>query len=58
MDDIKQGSIDIAGQTIDLEDIQDAYDEDLDKQRIRAETPQQAGPAVPGPTVGMPGLGI
>lgn len=30
MDDIKEGSIDIADQTIDLEEIDDAYDEDLD----------------------------
>jgi hypothetical protein len=31
MDDIKEGSIDLADSTIDLEDIEDAYDEDLDK---------------------------
>lgn len=31
MDDIKEGSIDLAEQTIDLEDIETAYDEDLDK---------------------------
>lgn len=31
MDDIKEGSIDLADQTIDLSDIQDAYDEDLDE---------------------------
>lgn len=30
MDDIKQGSIELADQTIDLSEIQDAYDEDLD----------------------------
>jgi hypothetical protein len=43
MDDIKEGSIDIAGQTIDLADIQDAYDEDLDKQNIQGENEQQRG---------------
>lgn len=32
MDDIKEGSIDLAEQTIDLEDIESAYDEDLDKE--------------------------
>lgn len=32
MDDIKEGSIDLAEQTIDLEDIDNAYDEDLDKE--------------------------
>jgi hypothetical protein len=31
MDEIKEGSIDLAEQTIDLEDIESAYDEDLDK---------------------------
>jgi hypothetical protein len=41
MDDIKEGSIDIAGQTMDLADIQDAYDEDLDKQNIQGENEQQ-----------------
>lgn len=30
MDDIKEGSIDLADSTIDLSDIEDAYDEDLD----------------------------
>jgi hypothetical protein len=30
MDDIKEGSIDLAGQTIDLSEIEDAYNEDLD----------------------------
>jgi hypothetical protein len=34
MDDIKQGSIDLADQTIDLEDIDEAYDEDLDKEGL------------------------
>lgn len=34
MDDIKQGSIDLADQTIDLEDIDEAYNEDLDKEGI------------------------
>lgn len=32
MDNIKEGSIDLADSTIDLSDIEDAYDEDLDKQ--------------------------
>lgn len=30
MDDIKEGSIDLADQTIDLSEIEDAYDDDLD----------------------------
>jgi hypothetical protein len=34
MNDIKEGSIDLAGQTIDLSDIEEAYDEDLDKMNM------------------------
>jgi len=32
MDDIKEGSVDLAGSTVDLEELDDAYDEDLDKE--------------------------
>jgi hypothetical protein len=32
MDDIKEGSIDLAGQTIDLQDLADSYDDDLQKE--------------------------
>ena len=31
LDDIKEGSIDLAGDTIDLQEIDDAYDKDLEK---------------------------
>lgn len=31
LDDIKEGSVDLAGKTIDLEELDDSYDEDLDK---------------------------
>jgi hypothetical protein len=31
LDDIKEGSIDLAGQNIDLEELDNSYDEDLDK---------------------------
>jgi len=31
MNDIKEGSIELADQTIDLSDLEDAYDEDLDQ---------------------------
>ena len=37
MDDIKEGSIDLADQTIDLEDLDSAYDEDLDKEGMQQE---------------------
>lgn len=41
MDDIKEGSIDMADQTIDLEEIDDAYDEDLDKDDNLDDTNQE-----------------
>lgn len=41
MDDIKEGSIDLAGSTIDLEEIDDAYDEDLDKQGTEQESTEE-----------------
>jgi hypothetical protein len=43
LDDIKEGSIDLAGQTIDLEELDDSYDEDLDKDNGEGEeeNPQQ-----------------
>lgn len=34
MDDIKEGSIDLAGSTIDLEELDGAYSEDLDKEGL------------------------
>lgn len=59
MDEIKEGSIDLADQRIDLSDIQDAYDQDLDEAGTKPE--DQEGPdqmadqvqpqlALPGPT--------
>jgi len=44
MDDIKEGSIDLADATIDLKDIDEAYDEDLDKEGLDQEA--QAAPAM------------
>lgn len=41
MDDIKEGSIDIADSQIDLADLDDAYDEDLDKQTTDENTDQE-----------------
>lgn len=32
MNDIREGSIDLAGQTLDLDELDDAYDDDLDKE--------------------------
>lgn len=52
MDDIKEGSIDLADREIDLADLEDAYDEDLDKQTTEEDTEQaqsenQAGMSTP-----------
>jgi hypothetical protein len=41
MDDIKEGSIDLADATIDLSDLEDAYDEDLDSDMNEEGTAQQ-----------------
>ena len=32
MDDIREGSIDLAGQNIDLNELDDSYEDDLDKE--------------------------
>jgi hypothetical protein len=65
MDDIKEGSIDLADQSIDLSEIEDAYDEDLDDSTkedagsdTQAEENQPLGGApgemaAPGPEMGM-----
>ena len=47
LDDIKEGSIDLAGQTIDLEELDNSYDEDLDKDdgKDTEEQGQEAGGA-------------
>jgi hypothetical protein len=58
MNEIREGSIDLADQTIDLQDLDDAYEQDLDKeaeQEDMSETTMGAAPA-PGPMPGaMPG---
>ena len=36
MNDIREGSVDIAEQTIDLEDLDDAYQKDYDKKELRS----------------------
>jgi hypothetical protein len=40
MDDIKEGSIDLADQSIDLEEIDSAYDDDLDKAETKQDDEQ------------------
>jgi hypothetical protein len=56
MDDIKQGSIDLADQTIDLDELNDSYDEDLDTEdedgeAPDADMPMDASLAPPAPTM-------
>jgi hypothetical protein len=65
MDDIKEGSIDLAEQTIDLDDIEDAYNEDLDKEETKQDEGQTSptnigglGPAPTGPNALGPPPGI
>jgi len=43
MDDIKEGSVDLAGSTVDLEELDDAYDEDLDKEGAEKDDNQEPG---------------
>lgn len=61
MNEIKEGSIDLADQTIDLDDIENAYEDDLDKENTQQEgqAPQdqqdQAGDMTGGMPQGAPG---
>ena len=50
MDDIKEGSIDLAGQQIDLQELEDAYAEDLDKEDSGEEQDQQEDMAAGAPS--------
>jgi hypothetical protein len=51
MDDIKEGSIDLQGSTIDLNELDDAYAEDLDKESVQN---TDAGQAAPGADQAIP----
>lgn len=42
MNEIKEGSIDLADKAIDLEEIDQAYEEDLDKENVADDTQQQS----------------
>ena len=58
MNDIREGSIDLAGQTVDLTELDDAYDEDLDKEGNETEE-QASGEMSTGPVgVGQAGPGM
>lgn len=72
MNDIREGSIDLADQTIDLEDLDDAYAKDYDTESMKDEDKEQQGqqgqsadmgfgaPLSPPAGLGapMPGLGL
>jgi hypothetical protein len=60
LDDIKEGSVDLAGKTIDLDELDDSYDKDLDKDGTTQQEenqmqpngmPPQTGPAAPMPAM-------
>jgi hypothetical protein len=54
MDDIKEGSIDLAGQKIDLSEIEDSYDKDLDKDGMNTEDEEdQSKGQLAAPTAGI-----
>jgi len=59
MDDIKEGTIDLAGQSIDLSEIEDAYDEDLDdiEQEESADESMEQGESM-GMSQPMPGVQV
>ena len=54
MDDIREGSIDLAGQTIDLDELDSAYDDDLQKEDTEGGEDQSQGQQMP-PDMGMGG---
>jgi hypothetical protein len=57
MTDIKEGSVEVASQTIDLEDLEKAYEQDYDTENLKD---QEAPGGMPGGPMGgppLPGLG-
>jgi hypothetical protein len=54
MNDIREGSIDLAGQTLDLDELDNSYDEDLDKEGTDTDEEQQ-GQDMAGGMAGPPG---
>jgi hypothetical protein len=56
MNSIREGSIDLADQTIDLEELDSAYDDDLDKEGLEGE--QGAQPAAGGEMAGGPAMPV
>lgn len=55
MGDIREGSVDIAGQTIELEDLDDAYSKDYDTESVKTGEEEAAQPT---PGSAPPGAGL
>jgi hypothetical protein len=54
MDDIKEGSVDIAGDEIDLSEIEDAYDNDLEQTKTQDDSGADDMTGVDDMTAGAP----
>jgi hypothetical protein len=48
MNDIREGSVDLADQTIDLEDLEKAYENDYDTENLKDQKSQQDGDGMGG----------
>jgi len=57
MNDIKEGSVDIADQTVELDDLEQAYEKDYDKADVKDESQQAPGGLGGGLGLGGPPLG-
>jgi hypothetical protein len=51
LDDIKEGTIDLAGQNIDLEELDNSYDDDLDKNETEEQQAEDSGMDMNAPAV-------
>lgn len=57
MDDIKEGSIDLADKSVDLSEIEDAYNEDLDKEDAQQDEDMGQDMNINAPVPPLPGPG-
>ena len=53
MNEVREGSIDLAGQTLDLDELDDAYAKDLDKEGLKQEDDEAGQQPDPGMGMGM-----
>jgi hypothetical protein len=54
LDEIKEGTIDLAGQDIDLEELDNSYDDDLDKNETEEQQAEDGGMAMGAPAAPVP----